>query len=652
MKSNPIDIFTKMETAAPPLPQPAAPLARRSADAARLPDAGCHLLSYFPSPNASFVNYAGTLRIDTSGASVVASGDLYQFDFDIDANAFPPPPDPAAGIPIFPIARYRYYLRVAQLLETDDGFSLAFEALRYSAQAVSLLNGSTTRWPLEDTLVARMARAPAPAGYPRPEQYFEGNVNNAVGTTLGRLSMGWVAPQLRKAAIEIDRVPAAAAPLDNGAGVAWRTVYDKLGWDLEVIESDGDVKEPPDGAWNKAEAHAALARRDIGVAGLDTQWRHHILAVRLIDAPNAERGIMYDDVDSVPREGLMVASDWRIPEQPEWGLVQGLRTSETVTYFRTALHELGHAMGLEHNKRGFHLMRGTNEIAADSTEPPFPNNIEWSFSAEDEHRLRHWPDLAVRPGGLSWPSPAPAAALASDSHRLDVTLLLPRVPLGAPVRIDLSLFNTGERPTLAPPSLGLSAGPVRGLVIDAAGTARSFGPLVINEDALAVQTLAPGAHLDGSMTLLAGAEGMLFPSPGAYRVIVRAAWIQQGMPRFCIGEASIEVTPAQDAAHADAARRILATPEGLPVLAFGGDHLTHGIAAIHAALANEVLRPHFAYIEAKRLATRFHTRAPNQAAAAAHIDDATVMSAAERRKALRMIEQAARSAGNAAANRG
>src|SRR5262249_48652478 len=158
------------------------------------------------------------------------------------------------------------------------------------------------------------------------------------------------------------------------------------------------------------------------------------------------------------REGLMIASRWRVPEEARWGLVQGMLTAETVTYFRTAVHELGHALGLNHNVRGTNFMRPADGIADDGlkTPPtPFPENIRWSYSPDDEHRLRHWPDLIVRPGGRGMFSGAAAAISASPSnrHRLDVAPVLTSVPLGAPVRINVSLVNTSDRQDYGPLSL-------------------------------------------------------------------------------------------------------------------------------------------------------------------------------------------------------
>ena len=61
----------------------------------------------------------------------------------------------------------------------------------------------------------------------------------------------------------------------------------------------------------------------------------------------------------------------------------------------------------------------------------------------------------------------------------------------------------------------------------------------------------------------------------------------------------------------------------------GGDHLTDGIEAIQTAIANPVLRPHFAQVESKRLAERFGKRKADLKAAAKLIDDSSVMSPAE-----------------------
>jgi hypothetical protein len=75
-------------------------------------------------------------------------------------------------------------------------------------------------------------------------------------------------------------------------------------------------------------------------------------------------------------------------------------------------------------------------------------------------------------------------------------------------------------------------------------------------------------------------------------------------------------------------------------LVVGGDHLAEGVSAIQAAVENPVLRPHYAYIESKRVARRFGKRRPDLSTARALIDETTVMSDSERAKATEIVDDA------------
>ena len=346
--------------------------------------------------------------METRTGQLFASGDLYQHDQKegepvLVVGSLPPP---GSGIPIFSIASYRHYLRVTQVEPSESGFRLTFEAQRFCPTETYPLNGNRSFWVLEGTFTAQMTQAAAPPGYP-PEQFFVGEVADESGLTIGQLQMGWVSPFLRKGTVEIDRVPESEIPWDNGEGVTWRSVFEAVGWDLTAVVSDSDVTKPRGPVWNAAEAHLAmLARRD--KRDLDAEWRYHLLAVQLIDYPDGDRGVMYDlsphDVNLVPREGLLVSSHYVYPSKEDrWGLLKGKRAGTTAAYFRTAVHEVGHAMGLGHSISGFAFMRPTGDIARDApAEMPFPTNIVWSYSPPDTHRLRHWPDIVVRPGGLGF----------------------------------------------------------------------------------------------------------------------------------------------------------------------------------------------------------------------------------------------------------
>jgi hypothetical protein len=350
------------------------------------------------------------------------------------------------------------------------------------------------------------------------------------------------------------------------------------------------------------------------------------------------------DSNNIPREGAGMSSHWMIPDEPQWGLVRGMRFgTATDPYFRTGVHEIGHAMGLYHNTIDNGFMNTTDVIAAGAVAPEqFPQNVQWSHAPDDQKRLRHMPDLWVRPGGVPFGaafSTAPIspddAMIEPDGVGLEVRPLLTTVPIGAPVRVDVRLRNTAAIPV--PSDLSMRAGHVIGTVTDPSGTGRRFCSII---RCLEEQRLDALEEVAGSLTLLRGADGALFPSAGPYSIRVEVRWEIEGVPFRVTGEGGMMVTPAADDAHADAALRVMRTPDTLITLALGGDHLPDALEAIDAALGNDVLRPHFAFVEAKRVAAPFFDRPPDIDRAAELLDADTVMSAAEVTKASRLVAAA------------
>ena len=617
---------------------------------------GCYLMRYTPVQRAGalqLLHYDGTLRVErTSSTNVTASGDLYVHQ-PIKAwpGSLPGPlgpfapkePNPALGIPVFARRNYRYYMRVTQILEGSTfarSFVLGFQLHRFDHLSKT--------WSTEGPFTARMTWSAAPPGYPASGDYLHGQVRTAAGGLAGRLTFGWISKYLRKATLEIDRVKASEAPLENGTGIDWRDVYNAIGWDVTVDVSDANVAEPSGESWTDAEMHATmLARRDS--ADLDREWRYHLISVRRLDS--TERGIMYDayggDSNNIPREGAGISSHWVIPNTAMWGKVRGMRFGTAdAPYFRTGVHEIGHAMGLYHNAADNGFMHTTPDIAASAVLPvQFPDNILWAFSPEDRKRLRHLPDIWVRPGGISFGSDYGTSPISptdsvedADGLTLTVAPLLATVPIGAPVRADFTITNETEQTLPIPAILSMKGGAVRGRVVDPSGVVRTFWPLVRCIEEEGIQELKPGKSVTDSVTILRGAEGALFPAPGAYRVFVDLEWSLGEAKIRLSGDAPVMVTPAVDEDHAAAALRILTAPDALLTLVLGGDHLDEGIEAIHIALEDDVLAPHYAYIEAKRVGKRFGDRDADVDAAAALLGKDTVLSTREAQKAVELLQ--------------
>ncbi|SHN83604.1 hypothetical protein SAMN05660350_03448 [Geodermatophilus obscurus] len=614
---------------------------------------GCYYMRYTPLQTSSTrpgaVYYLGSLRVQRVGTTLTVSGDLYLRHVSSGRPADAAgEPDPADGIPVLPRADYRYYVRVTRVSDSpgaQESFTLTFELFRF--------NAAITAWTNEGVSTVQLSWTTAPSGFPSGADYLTGDVENAAGAVTGTLSLGWVSPFLRRSTLEVDRVPGGVAPRTNGSdGYGWRQVFEPVGWDLTVVESDDTVAEPSGESWGDAEMHAAMLEyRDRREALLDVEWRYHLLCVRRLD--ETERGIMYDssavDLNGTAREGVGIACDWVYEQDdPSWGPLRGTRFGDDLpTYFRTAVHELGHAMGLYHNASDNGFMNTTDVIARRAhAGRPFPQNIRWAFHPDDEKRLRHMPDVWVRPGGIQFGEDYSVAPIAADDLverppglRLEVCPVEELLPLGAPARVEFALVNESTAPVLVPASLGLRGGTVRGKVIDPAGTVRTFLPLVPCVESQPLRSLEPGERLSSAATVTHGPQGALLPSAGLHRIVVEVRWDEGGTPRALSGSATLLVTAATSGEQERAAYGILSTPDTLLAIAATAD-VGNGFAAIEQAASDPTLGPHYAWLDAKRaLRSRATADEPSRRALERLAGDDVVVSSAERRRAVEALDR-------------
>lgn len=614
------------------------------------------------------VSYVGTLRINQEDEGIRASGDLYleREDWSTKGTLNPPPLLPAGEIPIYRRRDYSAYFTLKNVSRDLQTLTIAFYRF----------NPKDNTWGPEDILTAtRATLAPTPASTSERADQLFWSVKNDCGSPVASLRIAWISDYLRLAKIDVACAAGIKPALDNGAGVKIEDVFKKVNWQLEKIEPL-EVEGPPE-VWQEKELHARMLKLRRAV-DLDRMWTYHVLVVpRWQDSEEFFFGKMYDagavDTNLVPREGLVVAATAKFPDDERFGSARGQKLMNVPkAAFHNLMHELGHAMGLLHRFYGKGFMQAlafiayqVGSTASSSAAPsgdhsssnpqplPFPDNLEFRYDPEDLIRLRHYPDMWTRPGGVPFAQgfsalPIPDADAITDvGGQLALTArpLRRKVPLGAPVKLQLRLTNISKGTLPGPAVLSLSDGSVAGRVIGPGGQSQSFsGAAPI--DYTPTASLASGGSLFHGETLLRGPQGALFPGPGRYRIEVDAGWVGPGGIARVSTACEVVVTPPCDRRHKRVAREALAA-EGLSILLIfrpdpgseaqpGNEALAKAVEVLHQALKTPELRDSFAPVEARRLG---ETDLP---AAARLIEKTSLMTTSEIEHLLTLAHQAKR----------
>jgi hypothetical protein len=567
------------DTVPPPSPSPATPL--KVCKTKLKP--GCYTLSLVPSGVSIFGRrYRGTLRFETTTSGVRFSGDLYGYRLLDDIILMSPAPalrrlelerpellsdeaaDTGGKIPVYRRRSYFAYLKgtSAQLQSivprlTPCRFTLHFDEFRYTHPA-SGFSGSFGTTP-DRSVRFVMTKSPLPNLY--IGEAFAGP------TKIGAVSMRWVSPFFRQAALQVNTLQGADTPPAVGMSTI-ASIFADAGWDLAVTDG-GTVQLPQalagvniNSCWSNANLHTLMSSvPGYDSSKLDSAWRTHLIAVPA--QIGCGRGVMFDsslgaDPNAVAREGTATFSRDGYPaaEVPDgmggshYDAVAGQQQRNVPRAFlRSATHEVGHAFNQIH--QGFEggndnsIMTPTPGVATSiGTAGNFPNQINLAFNATVKKHLRHLPDPAVRPGAMDFFGSAIAAPEAADVVWLDaadltLTLSSDHVSLGEPVDLAYELTNRGEVPLPAPDRLDVESLTARVSVTDPSGILTFMRPAVVDSCPTShVRDLQPEDSISGSTVLYWGREGFAFSVPGSHRVEVILLWYVAGVP--------VAVSAAQD----------------------------------------------------------------------------------------------------------
>lgn len=616
---------------------------------------GCYYLNsqlYDPADPGSGVELSGTLRLEVEPTGLIGSGDLY-----IASHTWRP--SPAMGIPIFPREDYRYYLRVEQVrLTSKSDVVMTLGAYVFE---------SRSWWLRVATWEARVRHLTGPPVFPRPGNYYRGELMDTSGNAVGTMQFGWVSPMFRRASIEVaatEGVPLPPLRLpdhDSGPEISWEAIFREVGWELRLVTNSDKVEggaldqdvvildevrqqgEPDrllDGKiWMAAELHYefGIRRPEEDLKNLlDREWRYYILCISRLSA-RRKRGLMFDQGfdggNQLPREGAAVAAAFEFSGE-EWGCLAGSMLYDHPDLFlRTAIHEVGHAMGLTHQGEAtghFGFMTTLDAIRSmmesrglvgksgdgggiDLSHQALKEALCWKFAPQDALRLRHYPDYTVRPGGQPYnpqleltpyaPVSKPTRSSAQQEKRLSL-FVTPHpesqvLPLGAPARIELVLQSTLDEAVEAS-SLRLSEGFLVVTVQDPSRVKRRVQPLIhVVEGEETTQHIPAQGRLRHSLTLLRGDQGFLFPSPGQYHVMVH--WGGLGGDQVSLAASTTLLVRDTEDSDGSVVEQLMSNPEVLNILALGGKRYRghEAEAVLGRALSIERLAPHYRFIMLK-----------------------------------------------------
>lgn len=570
---------------------------------------GCYRINFTPGPAWPFpvlfqTYYHGTMRVNRSGGQLTVSGDLYRFRR---IPVIDPTPDPffplvwPLGIPIYSRSRYYSYLRITNVKQSPIfsfgpcQLTLTAEEHVYTQPSAGSFNGT---FALARTVTIVLEPKPAPPGF--SSSYFEGRLVEG-GVDRGTFTMGWVSSYFRRATLEIDTLAGAVAPAAVGTE-DFRTVFATAGWDLRVVYNEVNVPVPtgvtPTNCWSNANLHNLMTTVRNPATNLDAEWRMHLIVVPA--QLGCARGVMYDQI-SVPREGVASFSDDGYPsgECATFGTAANQQQRDIPRAFlRSASHEVGHGFNQIHQEQeggaDNSIMTTTPSVCGvlggPTTGDPgvFPDDIALRFNDHVRHHLIHFPDIVVRPGGMTFGSGHNSTVPEADRYYFpaeQLELLLnpafTQIELGEPLPLAWELINHANDPIPVPTDLRTEAYHSLITVTNPQGTAKLMPSFVIQTEQATIQPLEPGGTRSAETRVFWSTHGFAFEMPGKHTVELRVTWTYQGAPVGVRARTDVWVNFPLATADNDAAAVLLDPQVGMYVALGGGaTHLTDAVARL------------------------------------------------------------------------
>ena len=527
-------------------------------------------------------NVFGILRFEISDEFLSCSSDIY---------LSPPSTYSTNNLPIFPRESYYQYWNFDELLE------ISATSLKFLIRPFQL--DPPARWPRKGVFDLSITI--------NSGKLVAGTLERG-GSVIGELQLRWTSSFFRDAAIQFARVQDLEIPTPPSSDLTWDQIFKPSRWHINQEPEVLEIQHPrAKSIWTPGDLHEVINSLR-GEIDHDQNWKYLILIVEnILNEGYMEIGLMFDRdrrLDDPPREAAALAANWSFPlnSNPPYNPLWCDRCTGTIAqqgqaYYRTAIHEIGHAMWLLHkHAHNCSLMSLTKQIAK-ANRHTFPDSIKWEFSGESILNLKHLPDAYVRPGmlrfgrdGFSYRMSAPIPS----QEGLDVVLkpLRNSFPLGAPVRLNIAIRNHTGYNIKIPERLGLNSESIEVHVElgDHYNIAKSSLRVATNHELI---PLEDGEEICG-LTLFDGINGPLFPKPGTYTVIVVLNWYD-GESSFRIGERiEIEVIEKTADVDSDLIDELLKNEEVPFAIELGTANLEIGTILLEKA-SKSGIRDHFSF---------------------------------------------------------